>query len=211
MEMGRECHKRVGLTDEELALSVQRGSKVCFAELARRFGPRLYGYFRQKLDSREDCEDLVQDTLLKAFTNIHRFRGKWAFTTWIFTIGTRRLVDHFRADGLRTKERIGAENVPQPGPLEKAAQREETENLWRLARELPGKQYHALWLRYVEELPVKEIARALSVPRMQVKVLLFRARARLFHLERRMRSAVKSGTRGETRRNVLKCCRGTKS
>jgi RNA polymerase sigma-70 factor (ECF subfamily) len=195
------------LSDVELALRVQQGSRACFAELANRFGPRLYNYFRQKVGCREDCEDLVQDTLLKAYRNIHLYRERWAFTTWIFTIGTRKVVDHFRANGNLERELIPGDLFSSSQPEEKVELRDETDNLWRLALKLPRKQYDALWLRYVEELPIKEIARILTVPRVQVKVLLFRARTRLASLDKR-RQAVKM--HGACRmKHPLSYCRGT--
>lgn len=196
------------LSDVELALRVQQGSKACFAELANRFGPRLYNYFRQKVQSREDCEDLVQDTLLKAFRNIHLYRERWAFTTWLFTIGTRKVVDHFRTNGRAVREVIPDELFSYSQPGEKAELRDEAENLWRLARKLPRKQYDALWLRYVEELPVKEIARILHVPRVQVKVLLFRARTRLAGLEQQWQAVKKHGENRGTMKKHLSYCRG---
>jgi len=200
-------HPLSSLSDEELALGVQRGSNACFAELANRFGPRLYNYFKQKVACREDCEDLVQDTLLKAYGNIERYRRRWAFTTWLFTIGTRKVVDHFRSNGHHRRTPVPPALSAPGDPSDTAALRDEADNLWRLARRLPEKQYDALWLRYVEELPVKEIACALNVPRLQVKVLLHRARTHLAKLEECGQTVRRPGE--ETFGEHLNYCRGT--
>ena len=167
------------LAAEELALRVQQGSKICFTELVNRFGPRLFGYFRQKVNNREDCEDLVQETFVKAYRYIHRYDPSRSFDPWLFTIGTRLVVDHFRTRERGRTAPISPEPVASGDPYEFAARRDEIDSLWVLAGSLPRKQHDALWLRYVEEMSVPEIARVLKITRVHVKVLLFRARSRL--------------------------------
>ncbi len=190
-------------TAEDLAVSVQRGSKADFAELVNRFGPRLYRYFRQKIRSREDCEDLVQDTLIKAYRNIHRYRRIGRFVTWLYTIGTRLMVDHYRLQQRRRAMPIPGDLPGGMDPLESAARKEARENLWIMARSLSRKQFDALWLRYAEEMSVKEIAGVMGTTRVHAKVLLYRARKRLAELDRR-RSAGRSGqSAGESLKEIL--------
>lgn len=166
-------------TPESLAKRVQQGSKTAFSELVSRFGPRLFDYFYQRIGCREDCEDLVQETLVKAYRNIHRYEGHRTFSTWLYTIGTRQMVDYLRSRNRRRTERIPCDLPVESDPSEDATRRDERCLLWSRVRRLPKKQYDVLWLRYVEELPVKEIGRALGMTGMHVKVLLYRARARL--------------------------------
>lgn len=191
------------LSAETLARYVQEGSKISFTELVKRFGPRLYNYFYPKVQNREDCEDLVQDTLVKAYKNIHLYNHNRTFTTWLFTIGTRKLVDHFR-----TLNRMRITDIPHdlPGggdPYEAASRQEDKNNIWSLARTLPGKQYHALWFRYAEDMPIKEIARVLGINGMHVKVLLYRARAHLAKQKTLKRIAQKYPENKKTLKEIL--------
>jgi RNA polymerase sigma-70 factor (ECF subfamily) len=65
-------------------------------------------------------------------------------------------------------------------PAEALARQEDTNAVWALvARHLPTAQFDALWLRYVEDMTVDEIARVLDKTRTHIKVLLFRARKTL--------------------------------
>ncbi len=181
------------LAAEELALQVQQGSKVGFTELVNRFGPRLLGYFRQKINSREDCEDLVQETFVKAYRNIHRYDPARSFDPWLFTIGARLVIDHLRSADRCRKAQISSVQETGSDPYALAAGRDEMASLWSHARRLPLKQQDALWLRYVEEMSIKEIAHVLGLTMVHVKVLLFRARSRLakkFDTSRRNRSRV---------------------
>ena len=179
------------LTAEELALEAQGGSKAHFAELVNRYGPRLYHFLRHKVPLDEDAEDLVQDTLVKAYQNLHRFNPSHPFSAWLFTICKREAISYYRAQQ-RRRER--PEPMPPgaiPNPLEMIVRREEKDNLWRQARQLPEKQYDALWLRYAEDMSVKEISQVLGLTQIHVKVLLYRGRLRLAQLHKQTKQAVR--------------------
>jgi RNA polymerase sigma-70 factor (ECF subfamily) len=183
-------------TDEALAGRVQQGSKADFTELVNRFGPRLFHFFKLKFNCLQDCEDLVQETMVKAYLNIDRYRSDWAFSTWLFTIAARRAVDHIRVRNRAPTWPIPEDLPADSDPYESAARHDEKDNLWALARLLPEKQYSALWLRYCEGMSVKEIARVLDITRVHAKVLLYRARTGLAHLEMRNGAAFKTATKG---------------
>ncbi|MFH2001853.1 MAG: sigma-70 family RNA polymerase sigma factor [Planctomycetota bacterium] len=197
--------QRVGLTSEELARRVQGGSEASFAELVNRFGPRLFHYFQQKIFSREDCEDLVQDTLVKAYRNIHLYQISRPFGTWIFTIGTRRMVDFFRTQGRKPMTSIPQDLPAESNPFDSAVRREKKRNLWAHARSLPGRQFEALWLRYAEEMSIKEIAQVLGMSCVHVKVILFRARNRLAKLQPLDGASQDDKDHGEVLKEMLSC------
>lgn len=195
--------RREDLTAEELAVRAQQGSSADFGELVRRFGPRLHRYFRLKIGSREDCEDLVQDTLVKAYRNIHRYKRIGRFVTWLFTIGTRLMVDHFRSQQRRRTVQIPGDLPGGTDPFEGAARKDESENLWILARSLTRKQYDALWFRYAEDMTIKEVARVTGMTRVHVKVVLYRARLRLAELQERKEVERKKRNVGKSLQELL--------
>jgi len=59
------------------------------------------------------------------------------------------------------------------------AQQEEQQSLWAMARSLSTNQYRALWLRYAEDMSIKEIAKVLGKSQVSVRVFLYRARINL--------------------------------
>jgi RNA polymerase sigma-70 factor (ECF subfamily) len=199
-----EAHRFEALSAEALALRAQEGSKTAFTELVRRFGPRLYHYFRRRLDHAEDCEDLVQETLAKAYRNIDRYRLSHAFSTWIFTIGTRRMLDHLRTRARPCPTPIPPDLAAGEDPADTVIRRDERDGFWALVRALPGKQYNALWLRYVEGLSIKEIARTMKTTRVHTKVLLYRARTRLAKTKE-MRKMARTETDDGTPLKILSC------
>jgi len=165
------------LSAEELARQAKRGCQASFAELVRRFAPRLQVFLCQKTNDHHDAEDLVQDTFVKAYQNIGRYRESYRFSTWLFTIGTRLAVSHHRKKCVRLRP------VPAPhersSPVEAASNRQRHDDLWTLARDLSGLQYQVLWLKYGQEMSIKEIARTMRRSQVSVKVLLYRARVSL--------------------------------
>lgn len=171
-------------SDEELAARSQAGSLAAFEELVYRYEHRIYGFVAQSCRNGADAREITQDTFVKAFQAIDQFDERHAFAAWLFTIARRKCIDHYRA-APPLADGPAPDVADLADPRELLAAREERHNLWQFARRhLPETQFHALWLRYVEDLSISEIAPVLRKTQTHVKVLLFRARrtlGRLFH------------------------------
>jgi RNA polymerase sigma-70 factor (ECF subfamily) len=63
---------------------------------ALKVAPRLSAYFRRRIRDRASVNDLVQDTLLKAYRSRDALRDETCFDSWIFRIAHGRMVDHYR-------------------------------------------------------------------------------------------------------------------
>lgn len=90
------------------------------------------------------------------------------------------------------------QECPAPGPQEIMIQLEETQkskNIWNLARNLKPREYEVLWLRYAEDLSVKDIAKAMKKTQIGIRTLLHRSRLRL---GRKLRSPARSPGLAET-------------
>jgi len=170
-------------TDEELAVRAAAGSRSAFEELVSRYGLRLFHFLRWRSGSDEDIEDLVQETFLKAYRNIGRYDPQRKFSTWLFTLAVRLSISRHRSQGAKPLP-LASEGpeYPSPGPQEALIRKEEKEkagNIWLLARTLKPSEYEVLWLRYAEEMPMKDIARAMRKSLVGVRVLLHRSRLKL--------------------------------
>jgi RNA polymerase sigma-70 factor (ECF subfamily) len=164
-------------SSEELAWRSREGCQASFAQLVERYAPRLLCFLRRRTGNIHDAEDLVQDTFVRAFENIHRYRKTWRFSTWIFTIAARLAVSHHRkTQTARGISGIGS-NAASPSTI--LSQREERRSLWSQAMELSENQFQVLWLKYAEDMSIKDIARVMDKTQISVKVLLYRARAGL--------------------------------
>ena len=168
------------LSDEELARQTQAGSLAAFEELVYRYEGRIYGFVLNCCRHGSDAREVTQDTFVRAFQAIEQFDARREFAPWLFTIARRKCVDHHRTAPPPPPDEPMCDLVDDNDPSELLALREERQNLWQLAhRRLPEVQYHALWLRYAEDMGVAGIAKVLRKTRTHVKVLLFRARQAL--------------------------------
>lgn len=168
-------------TDEELALHAQAGSQRSFEELISRYRHRLFYFLRPKVGSDLDAEDMVQETFLKAYRCLERYDNKWKFSTWLYTAANRLAISYFRSKKNKPlmQELADVPSGTETDPLEQELLKEQRENLWVLASSFHRQQYQSLWLRYVEEMSVKEIAVVLRKNPVTVRVMLHRARQKL--------------------------------
>lgn len=82
----------------------------------------------------------------------------------------------------RSKQKKNITNFPihiDENPAEMLIKKTQTENIWKLARNLKSDYYDVLWLRYVEEMSSKEIAKIMRKTHVAVRLLLHRARLNL--------------------------------
>jgi len=171
------------VSDAGLAAQAAAGSREAFEVLVTRYTGRLFHFLKSRSVSRQDLEDLVQETFLKAYRNIDRYDARWKFATWLYTMAVRLAISRHRAAGSsRFRPVVEDPECPSPGPQETLALREEAQrqkSIWNVAGTLGPNAYEALWLRYAEEMPVKDIARAMGKTQIGVRALLHRSRERL--------------------------------
>lgn len=170
-------------SDEELACLAQQGCAASFEQLVRRFQTPVL-HFLQHRGAGADAEDLLQETFVRAYTNLHRYQPRWRFATWLFTIARRLSINAHRGARLVVDETALISAVsPTPGPAELAAEEEDRRRLWGMAaRVLSEEEMTALWLYYVEDLPVREVAAVVERSWVAAKTMLFRARRKLLPL-----------------------------
>jgi RNA polymerase sigma-70 factor (ECF subfamily) len=167
-------------TDEELAAAARDGNADAYSLLVSRYATRLFNFLRRRARTEADAEDLTQETFVRAWTKLHTYRPGMRFSTWLYTIGTRLAATHARS---RRLPEVGPPAVepadpraaaPADGPDPRAVA------LWRAADALlPDDQRTAVWLRYAEDLAIDDIARVLGKSRVNIRVMLFRARRTL--------------------------------
>jgi RNA polymerase sigma-70 factor, ECF subfamily len=170
-------------SDEELACRAQRGCVSSFDRLVRRFQSPILQFLRNR-GAGSDAEDLLQETFLRVYENLHRYDSKWSFSSWLYTIARRISINHRRVARPKTDEAAVHFVVSaSPEPWHSAVVKEDRTRLWDLAAAtLSEEQTTALWLHYVEDMSLQDIAAVLGRTRGSVKVLLFRARKRLLPL-----------------------------
>jgi RNA polymerase sigma-70 factor (ECF subfamily) len=162
------------------------GDEAAFRELVEATEDRVYGTIVKMLGGLEGAEDLAQKVYLRIWQARGRYEPTAKFTTWMFSI-TRRLVLNER----RGRSRRGAvfydpspdepsrDPAGGPSPAAEAQASELARVIDAALVDLPEEQRTAIILRRYEEMPYEEIAAVLGSTVPAVKSLLFRARETL--------------------------------
>jgi len=160
-------------SDEQLVEEAKHGSEAAFTELVTRYQQKLLRFLVARSASRADAEDAVQDTFVNAYRYLDSYRPAWRFSTWLYRIAIRNAA----RQAMPATEEIGEQADPEADPLADCVEQSERRNLWLIAkRDLSADAFTALWLRYAEDMSVKEVAVALNRPVSWTKVTLFRSR-----------------------------------
>ena len=130
------------------------------------------------LHSVEDCEDAVQEAILKAYANIEQLRKPQYFKTWLVRI---LLNECYTITRKRGKELPLNEEVANQIDGENSFVKEEYQELYDGMKQLAEKDRLCIQLFYVEGYSVKEIAQIFHIPEGTVKSRLSRARKQLRH------------------------------
>ena len=161
--------------DEELAAAAQQGSASAFDELVARYQGRLLRFLLVRCDNRADAEDAIQDTFVNAWKYLHSYDSRWRFSTWLYRIALRNAARQTLVPATVTEETAASDD-----PLAACIEQGDRENLWLTARATLGRDaYSAMWLRYVEDMPLQDVASALDRTLAWTKVSLMRSRQRL--------------------------------
>lgn len=168
--------------ENDLAKRAQGGCASSFAELTRRFRPRLMNVLCKKGSGAisSEADDIIQDAFTKAWQNIERYDSRWQVSTWLYTITLRLASDYARKARRRQKGHAIVAPIAPDTANEIVERHDEAENLWNVAAaNLSEVHYRVMWLRYAEELTIQEVARTLGRTVIATRVLLHRARAKL--------------------------------
>lgn len=174
--------------DRDLIRRALKGDQRAFEALYRAHRPRVYAVVVRRAADRDETEDLIQITFMRAFQALKGFRGDAAFSTWLTQIALNVCASHLRAQQVRQGcETASADSLrlAERAPVHEESPEEAIYGRWRRERvrqgiqTLPARYREAVWLRYVQDRSYREITRTLQVPMGTVKTWLCRARRQL--------------------------------
>jgi len=170
--------------DLQLARRLARGDFDAVSLLVERYADDVYRFvYNQVGGLPEDTEDIVQETFIAALRAARRFRGNSKLRTWLFSIALHKIADQKRWAARRPQVALQDVHIPllAEGTLPELAL-EQTE-LFQAVRQsllqLPAHYRTALVLKYVEDIPVREIAQIMHRSEKSVESVLVRARRKL--------------------------------
>jgi len=156
--------------------AAKKGSATAFADLVRSYREGLLRFLLTRSSSYADAEDALQDTLINAYRYLNSYDSRWRFSTWLYRIAINNAAKHRSIETVELGDLSDAES----DPLLECIAESERSNLWMTARRLFNDEvYAAMWLRYVEDMSVKDISSVLERSVSWTKVNLLRGRKAL--------------------------------
>ena len=166
----------------------KEGNRDAFRRLYEEHRERVFRTALRYSRSRQDAEDILQETFIKAFTRIRTFdfRVSPNFSSWLLAVAVNCALDHLRRRARRQDSKHVsladlASDLPSGGPSPDvtAARRLAVERIRETLRILSPGQRAVFDLRFTEHLDIREIAGALDCSESNVKTQLSRALAKL--------------------------------
>ena len=179
-------------TEAELIRRACQGDKEAFYNLVRPCERTVYTAAISILKNPEDAEEVAQEAVLKAFTNLVGFRGEAKFSTWLIQITINEARLKLRKDRRHLYESVDDQRADDEGeyspkdfadwrevPSEALQRRELREALKQAISDLPSIYREVLILRDVQQRSIKETAQILGLTEGSVKTRLLRARLQM--------------------------------
>jgi RNA polymerase sigma-70 factor, ECF subfamily len=179
------------MSDEEnrLIRQAQAGDPGAFAEIYRRYQPKVYRYVYFRVDNEATAEDLTSEVFVRLVERIPGFhyRGR-PLLAWLYTIARNLVIDHYRRRGRITEFPLDDSLVADgPDPSQTANRSFDRARLVRALDDLTDAQREVILLKFFEEMDNSATARVLGKTVGAVKALQHRglsALARAFAGER---------------------------
>lgn len=149
-----------------------------FEDLYKKYADKVFNYFWYRTGhDKALSEDLMQETFLRAFQNLSKFRTRgYSYLTYLLTIARHLLIDHYRKPTSIPIEDV--EDIPYE-VSDDIERKSDADALWHAIQDLPASNRDVLLMRYQDEKSIKDIATITESTENAVKLNLSRTRKKL--------------------------------
>jgi RNA polymerase sigma factor (sigma-70 family) len=178
------------LCDAFLLEAAKQGEHAAYSELSSRYAPMVFRIVNRITRNREDAEDAMQESLMKAFIHLQTFDGRSSFSTWLTRIAINSALMVLRKKRTRPETSLESDLTnghsqpvqhadPSLGPEKIYLQRERELNLRQAIRRLPSGLREVIEIRNAQDASVTKIAEIAGISVAATKSRLLRARKTL--------------------------------
>jgi RNA polymerase sigma-70 factor (ECF subfamily) len=158
------------LSDEELVQLVRAGQIEPFDELVRRNEIRVHDLCYKMVRNYDDAKDLAQETFLKAYRKINKFRGKAKFSTWLYRITVNNCLNFLKRQRPTVVLFDEITGSTKDDPVQRYKGKKLREIITKAVAKLPEVQKAVFTLRTLKELSYQDVSDILKKPISTVKV-----------------------------------------
>ena len=178
--------------EQQIIIRAQEGDHRAFRELVDQFKRPMFKFALELTGDRDEADDLSQQTFIKAYKGLHRYKAQSKIISWLYRIMVNAHIDNRRKQDARggwNQASTGSDNYQSTEPFVATAAEHNPESsldaehmraaIDRAINALAPKQRSVFIMRHYHDLPLKEIAGILNISTGTVKSQLFRALQRL--------------------------------
>ena len=172
------------MNEDKIRETCMTDPELGFRWLVEKFQSPMYWHIRRMVVSHEDAEDVLQETFIKVYINLHRYSADYTFGQWVYTIARNTHIDfeRRRQEDISLDEKFSAPIALTPSPEDNLISLQQHSQIEHYIECLP-EQYRRLFkMRFLEDYTYDEIAEKLHLPMGTVKTQIHRARERMCNL-----------------------------
>ena len=173
--------------DQHLVSLALEGDHTAFKYLFNRYREAIRQLLVQRAGSESDADDLLQETFIKVYLHLDRYKTDYTFGQWVYTIARNTFIDYVRRhqEDLSIDERFSSPPSSAPTPEESVIRLQQRAQIEHYLDRLTPRYRQLITMRFFEEYSYEEIAEKLALPMGTVKTQIHRARERMCDLIRR--------------------------
>ena len=172
------------LSDQHYIDNILQGETNAFAVLVDRYKDMIFTLALKMIKNREEAEEVAQDTFIKVFKSLNKFKGDSKFSTWIYKIAYNTCLDRLKKNKKEdlniSIDEFSAHLIKtMDNALSVLEEKERKQTIQNCLNLLPSDENFLLTLFYFENQNLEEIGKIMSITANNVKVKLFRSRQKL--------------------------------
>lgn len=170
--------------DQKNLDKIINGDTRIFETLVNQYKNMVFTLALQLIKNKEEAEEVAQDTFIKVYKNLHKFKGESKFSSWLYRITYNTCLDNLRKNK-KNNETYDLDDITInkiktiDNALDELERQEKKEMIKKCLSKLKEEEQVLLTLYYYEELSLQEIASVLNKKYDQIRVNLHRSRIKL--------------------------------
>ncbi|WP_435413662.1 RNA polymerase sigma factor [Psychroserpens mesophilus] len=170
--------------DQILINQIVEGDTHAFALLVDRYKDLVFTLALRMLKNREEAEEVAQDTFIKTYKSLEKFKGDSKFSTWIYRVAYNTSLDRIKKNKkhfneVEINEFTAHQVITIDNALDRLETKEQEEVIQRCIALLPSEESFLLTLYYFDDLSLDDISKIVGITANSIKVKLFRSRKKL--------------------------------
>ena len=172
------------INDQHYINQIIEGNTNAFSVLVNQYKDLVFTLTYKMLKNKEEAEEVSQDTFIKIFNSLNKFKGESKFSTWIYKITYNTCLDKLKKnkkdnnvvyiEDFKEHQVNAIQNI-----IESIDEKERNQKIQECLQLLPSEEAFLLTLYYFDDQSIEEIAKVIDCNANNVKIKLYRTRKKL--------------------------------